>query len=127
MMRRPPRSTRTDTLFPYTSLFRSILNPDRIGPNGFRLTEITQPSDTYFAEQRLDAEGYTLNLSLWQTVNLNLGIRNERNLQNVTTFSVLRPNDPPVVALLDTNDHLPSQIGRASFREKVCQYGTKQG
>src|SRR3546814_17905170 len=24
MMRRPPRSTRTDTLFPYTTLFRSI-------------------------------------------------------------------------------------------------------
>src|SRR3546814_11709295 len=24
MIRRPPRSTRTDTLFPYTSLFRSI-------------------------------------------------------------------------------------------------------
>src|SRR3546814_21085857 len=30
MIRRPPRSTRTDTLFPYTTLFRSInsaLNP----------------------------------------------------------------------------------------------------
>src|SRR3546814_8523382 len=26
MIRRPPRSTRTDTLFPYTTLFRSILN-----------------------------------------------------------------------------------------------------
>src|SRR3546814_4199574 len=25
MMRRPPRSTRTDTLFPYTTLFRSCL------------------------------------------------------------------------------------------------------
>src|SRR3546814_12585890 len=25
MLRRPPRSTRTDTLFPYTTLFRSIL------------------------------------------------------------------------------------------------------
>src|SRR3546814_6475012 len=25
MIRRPPRSTRTDTLFPYTTLFRSIL------------------------------------------------------------------------------------------------------
>src|SRR3546814_3209952 len=24
MLRRPPRSTRTDTLFPYTTLFRSI-------------------------------------------------------------------------------------------------------
>src|SRR3546814_5396282 len=26
MIRRPPRSTRTDTLFPYTTLFRSIAN-----------------------------------------------------------------------------------------------------
>src|SRR3546814_10873898 len=29
MIRRPPRSTRTDTLFPYTTLFRS--DPDRSG------------------------------------------------------------------------------------------------
>src|SRR3546814_14790755 len=27
MIRRPPRSTRTDTLFPYTTLFRSAANP----------------------------------------------------------------------------------------------------
>src|SRR3546814_9625684 len=27
MIRRPPRSTRTDTLFPYTTLFRSSSNP----------------------------------------------------------------------------------------------------
>src|SRR3546814_15231007 len=27
MIRRPPRSTRTDTLFPYTTLFRSIDGP----------------------------------------------------------------------------------------------------
>src|SRR3546814_17141720 len=33
MIRRPPRSTRTDTLFPYTTLFRSDLGqrPTRIG------------------------------------------------------------------------------------------------
>src|SRR3546814_7803797 len=44
MIRRPPRSTRTDTLFPYTTLFRSILLPnpnaqarDYIG--GLNLTE----------------------------------------------------------------------------------------
>src|SRR3546814_1824101 len=30
MIRRPPRSTRTDTLFPYTTLFRS---PDRRHPH----------------------------------------------------------------------------------------------
>src|SRR3546814_9136707 len=29
MIRRPPRSTRTDTLFPYTTLFRSLA-PDRL-------------------------------------------------------------------------------------------------
>src|SRR3546814_19186717 len=29
MIRRPPRSTRTDTLFPYTTLFRSILVDQR--------------------------------------------------------------------------------------------------
>src|SRR3546814_4956427 len=28
MIRRPPRSTRTDTLFPYTTLFRSLLVTD---------------------------------------------------------------------------------------------------
>src|SRR3546814_2703316 len=27
MIRRPPRSTRTDTLFPYTTLFRSVRRP----------------------------------------------------------------------------------------------------
>src|SRR3546814_17404215 len=27
MIRRPPRSTRTDTLFPYTTLFRSVKSP----------------------------------------------------------------------------------------------------
>src|SRR3546814_7605627 len=28
MLRRPPRSTRTDTLFPYTTLFRSVVGRD---------------------------------------------------------------------------------------------------
>src|SRR3546814_18135914 len=32
MIRRPPRSTRTDTLFPYTTLFRSKVILPAIGP-----------------------------------------------------------------------------------------------
>src|SRR3546814_9264882 len=32
MIRRPPRSTRTDTLFPYTTLFRSDLTRERQAP-----------------------------------------------------------------------------------------------
>src|SRR3546814_1019332 len=35
MIRRPPRSTRTDTLFPYTTLFRSLI--DRRGRHGGNL------------------------------------------------------------------------------------------
>src|SRR3546814_1999268 len=38
MLRRPPRSTRTDTLFPYTTLFRSPVALDilpRVGQHGF--------------------------------------------------------------------------------------------
>src|SRR3546814_8600266 len=31
MIRRPPRSTRTDTLFPYTTLFRSVCRGGREG------------------------------------------------------------------------------------------------
>src|SRR3546814_19421430 len=30
MIRRPPRSTRTDTLVPYTTLFRSVCDTDRL-------------------------------------------------------------------------------------------------
>src|SRR3546814_11913738 len=30
MLRRPPRSTRTDTLFPYTPLFRAVRRADRL-------------------------------------------------------------------------------------------------
>src|SRR3546814_7881073 len=35
MIRRPPRSTRTDTLFPYTTLFRSGIRHDRTDERTF--------------------------------------------------------------------------------------------
>src|SRR3546814_12674054 len=38
MIRRPPRSTRTDTLFPYTTLFRSIAA--EYGPQGVRANAV---------------------------------------------------------------------------------------
>src|SRR3546814_8753397 len=47
MIRRPPRSTRTDTLFPYTTLFRSQGGQlaDRTGGGGGRLRPADQPVD----------------------------------------------------------------------------------
>src|SRR3546814_18250015 len=68
MIRRPPRSTRTDTLFPYTTLFRSVkagvmidgdgLKPSsagkRIAFDGAKRTVIDSP----FAEARELVAGY---------------------------------------------------------------------
>src|SRR3546814_14167761 len=52
MIRRPPRSTRTDTLFPYTTLFRSdgalILVEAKAGRVEFEAEMIEQPADLRF-------------------------------------------------------------------------------
>src|SRR3546814_3166466 len=48
MIRRPPRSTRTDTLFPYTTLFRSyaaVATLGRVCPSCLRKSAITLCSD----------------------------------------------------------------------------------
>src|SRR3546814_1780041 len=39
MRRRPPRSTRTDTLFPYTTLFRSLWLGVQLPPEGIHMHE----------------------------------------------------------------------------------------
>src|SRR3546814_10778707 len=48
MIRRPPRSTRTDTLFPYTTLFRSDLQGDRL---------VGAPTEQPGAVQQILADG----------------------------------------------------------------------
>src|SRR3546814_16574768 len=59
MIRRPPRSTRTDTLFPYTTLFRSHDNPaghagrDLIyGGGGDDLVQGGDDSDRLYGDER---------------------------------------------------------------------------
>src|SRR3546814_293107 len=70
MIRRPPRSTRTDTLFPYTTLFRSIIDaiPDhrdrRLGAELFDCLDLVlghQVAPGFLdADFRSDRSGYTL-------------------------------------------------------------------
>src|SRR3546814_5264195 len=68
MIRRPPRSTRTDTLFPYTTLFRSLPNIRPKHPQNKDLpmtdkvaliTGATGQDGAYLAEMLLD-RGYTV-------------------------------------------------------------------
>src|SRR3546814_3981147 len=56
MIRRPPRSTRTDTLFPYTTLFRSLDANDR------RLDRLREN----LARTRLAAEIVVADALAWQ-------------------------------------------------------------
>src|SRR3546814_255083 len=51
MIRRPPRSTRTDTLFPYTTLFRSF------GPLGPWLVTADEVGDPQALSMWLDVNG----------------------------------------------------------------------
>src|SRR3546814_20384205 len=51
MIRRPPRSTRTDTLFPYTTLFRSILSHSE-GVGVYRLLLIALRRDRFTDRRR---------------------------------------------------------------------------
>src|SRR3546814_10835849 len=50
MIRRPPRSTRTDTLFPYTTLFRSQL----LAPILARIMGVEQQANLPLARRLLD-------------------------------------------------------------------------
>src|SRR3546814_17451886 len=51
MIRRPPRSTRTDTLFPYTTLFRSSPSTQKgIFPRGYKLNIPIARIDEIFQE-----------------------------------------------------------------------------
>src|SRR3546814_13389741 len=54
MMRRPPRSTRTDTLFPYTTLFRSEASPR----DHFRVRRLERLQRSQPRQARLHAESH---------------------------------------------------------------------
>src|SRR3546814_16164376 len=69
MIRRPPRSTRTDTLFPYTTLFRSF--PGETFPGQVRaiLPQAETESRTITARIELANRGGRLRPGMFATVN----------------------------------------------------------
>src|SRR3546814_10497217 len=62
MIRRPPRSTRTDTLFPYTTLFRSVRGGGEKGEAwyraGFQASKANTWKDFNACAQYLVDQGY---------------------------------------------------------------------
>src|SRR3546814_8393211 len=57
MIRRPPRSTRTDTLFPYTTLFRSYQDKGNKEKSGCSSIHIYDPRSGELIQQRITTGG----------------------------------------------------------------------
>src|SRR3546814_17827439 len=103
MIRRPPRSTRTDTLFPYTTRFRSLL-----APRDDMMPEMRVGKQPLFQPRRRarEAEG---------------GEDDERHRRQQRQKSADRTKAQrsPARDQIEMPFH---EIGRASGRERVCQY-----
>src|SRR3546814_13015667 len=96
MIRRPPRSTRTYTLFPYTTLFRSFLLRYR---------------DAWFGmEKRVAFEAEEVAAALAMMEREPIGEWAELSSEGEV---ICRRGTEPGGA----------EIGRAACRERVCQYG----
>src|SRR3546814_12385711 len=99
MIRRPPRSTRTDTLFPYTTLFRSYKARNKRHERRMnRNDRVYRGNDGRYYCKRDDG-----------TTGLVIGAVAGGVLGNLFGDQVIGGGK--------------TQIGRASCRERGCQYG----
>src|SRR3546814_20553678 len=121
MIRRPPRSTRTDTLFPYTTLFRSLgverparyqmLHGCRIVARAQTMLQVQLMGFFYFDNIQLHDHA-----RLFRNLHIAVG-----NLQWVfrKTLAIL-----PYPVRIDGRYPPWCEIGRASCRDRVCQSGS---
>src|SRR3546814_15730222 len=116
MIRRPPSSTRSNTLFPYATLFRSVaLRPSvpfaliigRVDPRRAIARDIAHARRRRTAAPAIDA----------------LRILTARDLQPIGRPREFHPLHGDRRNIFE-RDATPSEqkIGRASCRERVCQY-----
>src|SRR3546814_12143795 len=146
MIRRPPRSTRTDTLFPYTTLFRSdvaagiglgTFNDSTSRASGGDTAETVRRESSITLQQRL-FDGFEAGATVEREMARVESAAN-RVMENSEVLAldaigsyleVLRQRD--LVRLAEDNVAYPSQVldaqrarldelGRASARERVWQ------
>src|SRR3546814_19155133 len=122
MILRPPRSTRTDTLFPYTTLFRADIDRMFVSlvPPDYDLTEaaLAAPVEGWAEMSAITCTGSGSVLAIGDAMlpEHGLGIANGYDdSYHLTPARVVRQ----MVALGYRGD---VEIGRASCRERVCQY-----
>src|SRR3546814_3095126 len=87
MIRRPPRSTRTYTLFPYTTLFRSIRFPRWIDLKARRSQTRNDHPDIVRALQARDADAVQALMSLHIDKHLDRSEEHTSELQSLMRIS----------------------------------------
>src|SRR3546814_12389023 len=110
MIRLPPKSTRTDTLFPYTTLFRSVAldqtTLDKLKEHRFHFTGCeTEIASQSLAADRLDDAKKTQNEFV--------------DHGHLKIARDLRLSREPAARNMDVSS---TDIGRRVGRERVCQY-----
>src|SRR3546814_12899598 len=114
MARRPPRSTRTDALLPYTTLFRAVCRAGCSPPRQDSSCVLA----TFFEQRREPREGAVRRGGAARRA---VGAR--RPQASLAGLALLWAGvldgcrGPPLLSVQGG-----SQIGRASCRERVCQY-----
>src|SRR3546814_13458958 len=114
MIQRPPRCTRTDTLLPYTTLFRArVLH---IGGTGAPAIGVGAGH-----LDRLPLLVALIDIVIARAEHAGI----DRRMDQVLHFLVGRPDVLQIdgLTVLPGADRLLGEVGRASCRERVCQYG----
>src|SRR3546814_12620291 len=129
MRRRPPRSTRTDTLFPYTTLFRSVYSGRRVvvarapvqnaefvtdGSGDVRFT-YGAGSDNANKLYYRDGRG-----SEWRLIN-------DERLRHRREWPLGFSSDGKLAYLQSAQTDGPDQIGRAAGRGRGCLEWERRG
>src|SRR3546814_16768203 len=113
MSRRPPRSTLPDTRFPYTTLFRSSRIAPVSGTGGARRMDV--------ATHTLSNPGETqMNRANERRQAITLRANRNKLAMAIVGLLVLGVSSGAHAATVECTD--TAEIGRASCRERVCQY-----
>src|SRR3546814_11875717 len=111
MIRRPPRSTRTDTLFPYTTLFRSRTSSEIRNPDGslvFRAEDTEVPTSWLQVASDILAQKYFRKRGLT--------LKSKRvPKDNVPAWLWLSEHDHQAKADLAEDEHV---IGETSYKQE---------
>src|SRR3546814_15476485 len=121
MIRRPPRSTRTDTLFPYTTLFRSPLIESEVpvsdGLRSMSPTVVDALKETELFWMLAPTEVGGGGCGYRELIEV---IEELSNADCSVGWSFMANSECIAAAGAYLGDR--AKIGRASCRERVCQY-----